>query len=707
MLTSRPCRSAASAVVLAACAGPPTAPAAAPEPLEPAAAFAVVLDGHEIRAIAELLRMEDRRILDDDRVRAMMADPSPQVRARAALAIGRVGGRRGAGRLIGALADTSRFVSASAAFALGELGDAGDTVVTALAGLATRAGLSSSDSAAVEAVAALGKLSGVTAHDALRRLFESTSSDGDTVAAVLGDVGKEAVLALWRHPLTTRDVLLLAALFASTDAGVRWRAAYALMRSGVSAGVPRLLEHVDDADPLVRSIVVRGLRAPAIDSAGVRAPARSALLAGLGDADAHVRVNALGALATHRDSTTAAAVTALVGDPDANVRIAAAQTLGSVGGSIAADALASTAAASDEPIALRAAALASLVRVAPARGVGAAASWTASFDWLERMYAARALGAAPWAAAEAQLRRLAADADMRVAAAGVQSVVTTADTAASAYALYMQALASGDVMIRAAGASGLGKFARPSDFSALMDAYARARSDTLNDASLAVIDALAALARKGMPVSRSFLLRFPRSPDPIVRQRFAAGIDSVAWKADDEGDTGRALEFYERVVRTMIAPILAGDDPPAALIRTSGGDVTIELAAADAPLTVRNFLELMRTGYFPGARSPRDARWHRVVPNFVVQDGDHRGDGSGGPGYAIRDEINRLRYTRGTVGMALSGPDTGGSQFFITLSPQPHLDGGYTVFGRVVAGMDVVDRIIQDDRILAIEPMAR
>jgi cyclophilin family peptidyl-prolyl cis-trans isomerase len=91
--------------------------------------------------------------------------------------------------------------------------------------------------------------------------------------------------------------------------------------------------------------------------------------------------------------------------------------------------------------------------------------------------------------------------------------------------------------------------------------------------------------------------------------------------------------------------------------------------------------------------------FHRVVPDFVVQSGDPRGDGWGGPGYAIRDEINRLRYERGVLGMALSGADTGGSQFFITLSPQPHLDGTYTAFGRVIGDDTVLDQIRQGDRI--------
>ena len=108
---------------------------------------------------------------------------------------------------------------------------------------------------------------------------------------------------------------------------------------------------------------------------------------------------------------------------------------------------------------------------------------------------------------------------------------------------------------------------------------------------------------------------------------------------------------------------------------------------------MQNFLRLVDRRFFDGSR------WHRVVPNFVIQDGDPRGDGNGGPGWVIRDEIDRRRYDRGAVGMALSGPDTGGSQFFVTHSPQPHLDGGYTVFGQVVQGTDVLDQIVQGDRI--------
>jgi cyclophilin family peptidyl-prolyl cis-trans isomerase len=132
---------------------------------------------------------------------------------------------------------------------------------------------------------------------------------------------------------------------------------------------------------------------------------------------------------------------------------------------------------------------------------------------------------------------------------------------------------------------------------------------------------------------------------------------------------------------------------PMAYIDTEKGLIQIELAVLDAPRTVTNFVSLARKNFWGGTP------FHRIVPNFVVQDGDPRGDGEGGPGYTIRDEINQRPYLRGTVGMALDWEDTGGSQFFITHAPQPHLDGRYTVFGRVVAGLEVVDQLMQWDQI--------
>jgi len=130
-----------------------------------------------------------------------------------------------------------------------------------------------------------------------------------------------------------------------------------------------------------------------------------------------------------------------------------------------------------------------------------------------------------------------------------------------------------------------------------------------------------------------------------------------------------------------------------ATIETSRGNILIELLPGIAPATVSNFIDLVKKGYY------NNLLFHRVVPDFVIQGGDPRGDGWGGPGYAIPSENNEVPFERGTIGMATSGNDTGGSQFFICHSEQPHLNRHYTVFGKVLAGMDVVDKIEIDDKI--------
>jgi peptidyl-prolyl cis-trans isomerase B (cyclophilin B) len=128
-----------------------------------------------------------------------------------------------------------------------------------------------------------------------------------------------------------------------------------------------------------------------------------------------------------------------------------------------------------------------------------------------------------------------------------------------------------------------------------------------------------------------------------------------------------------------------------------GGEIRIEFFAADAPKTVENFVTLAKKGFYNGLS------FHRVVPGFVAQGGDPNGNGTGGPGYTIKAEFNRNKHLRGSVAMARSAdPDSAGSQFYITYGPQPHLDGSYTVFGRVVAGMELVDGIRQGDRMTAV-----
>jgi cyclophilin family peptidyl-prolyl cis-trans isomerase/HEAT repeat protein len=129
-------------------------------------------------------------------------------------------------------------------------------------------------------------------------------------------------------------------------------------------------------------------------------------------------------------------------------------------------------------------------------------------------------------------------------------------------------------------------------------------------------------------------------------------------------------------------------------VSTSRGDIRIRLLVDEAPRTAKNFVDLVKSGFYDGIVV------HRVVPNFVSQAGDPRGDGAGGPGYAIPCEINMHRYGEGTVGMALAGRDTGGSQLFVAHAPQPHLDGLYTTFGEVIEGLDLASGLNEGDTIL-------
>ena len=150
------------------------------------------------------------------------------------------------------------------------------------------------------------------------------------------------------------------------------------------------------------------------------------------------------------------------------------------------------------------------------------------------------------------------------------------------------------------------------------------------------------------------------------------------------------------------------DHPPAmqidpsevyrATIETPRGDIELELYSEYAPITVNNFVFLAQQGFYDGVT------FHRVISNFVIQGGDPSGSGRGGPGYRFEDEVvgNPLKHGTGNISMANAGPNTNGSQFFITHSPQPHLDGKHTVFGKVVNGQQVVNAIHQGDQMIKV-----
>ena len=254
-------------------------------------------------------------------------------------------------------------------------------------------------------------------------------------------------------------------------------------------------------------------------------------------------------------------------------------------------------------------------------------------------------------------------------------------------AVIIERLKDSDVVVRATAAELLGEQG-PSEANSrvLIDALPRAlRDKDSDDAAIAVLNAL---AKQKTTVANDAIKTALDSSNHLIRRRAVALLKTNG--AGDFSDRIGTVQTKNTVLDYRRAMARIGRQVTATLV-TSRGSFTIQFQPEDAPLTVDNFVQLAKRGYFNGQTIPR------VVPNFVVQAGDPRGDQNGGPGYQIRCEINQALFERATVGMALSGKDTGGSQWFVTHSPQPHLDGGYTVFGRVIRGMEVVDRIARGD----------
>lgn len=650
----------------------------------PAAGPAAPLD---VPLAATLLRLEDQRLFDSAMLARAAAAPGAADRARAALALGRLRDPRGLPLLRPLLTDPDSTVTANAVFALALVGDTASAawLVPLLAHDPARA----RPTVAAEAARTLGALvSGIGRRAVGAVLADSRSAGRADLPA--------ALLASWRFtPAIGADTL--APWFRSPVVEVRRAAAYALGRRPRAHAVPALAA-ARDGDAETRSLAVRGLLAPAVDSRGYgRAAARMLLVSALGDSARPVRINAARALGSYAvDTAAAAALIAVLPLAEPDLLVTAIESLGRIGSAEAADVLQARAAARDELVPVRVAALEALARVAPDRGLRLAERLGAAPEWRLRA-ASGAVRARLLAATVARTNAALDDPDPRVVAAALGAAIYSI---APLRALLVEMTGRADVQVRTTVLNGLATLRDPALVPLLLDAFARAARDTVNDAALAAVDALGALPpTPRAAAARAFFSRFARSPDALVRlrarDRFGDTI-SASWGSPLPFDTSLDSAGYLALVRSQVAPVLAGAPRPRVLLATDRGEIEIELLPDVAPLTVCSFLALARRGYFDGQE------WPRVVPNFVVQGGDPRGDTSGGPGYTIRDELNRVPYERGTVGMALSGPDTGGSQFFITLAPQPHLYGAYTVFGRVVRGLDVVDRIVQGDRILRI-----
>jgi cyclophilin family peptidyl-prolyl cis-trans isomerase/HEAT repeat protein len=656
---------------LAGCATPGTGRDAEAVSAAPATRGAV---DHELHA--RLLRMTDAREPDSATLSAALSSGARATRAAGVLAIGQTRAASWVPSLRELLNDADTAVAATAAFALGLMRDS-----ASIHHLRDALGR---PAAGAEAAWALGQMG-----DRARSAVTGALSSGNLPEAAIGELLLAASLL---RPVPNE---VDAYLRHSSDE-VRWRAAYAYARRFSPNGVRGLAARHDDPSPRVRSFVARGLSAMAAgDSlAGV---ATTVLMQLVSDPHPHVRINAVRALASF-GPPAADAILALARDGDANVRVASASAAGNVlGGRRAAWEIMW---AADTQFSYRRAVL-----VAAAQGgteLPALTGWRA-LSLHHRMAAAEAAGGLRdhmrrWAAVEP----LTSDEDARVRAAALGALAASGgDTLPRVRQLLRTRAAEGSVWERAVAAGALAERPQPADVPYVLRAFHAAGADSVSDARTAVLRHIVSFwASDSSRLSADDRARIRGLPepagDPVARATVGGRPPFEGWRTAP--GTARALDWYQNRVRDLVMPAVAGEQARA-VMETERGRIVLELYGADAPLTVYNFMSLARTGFYDGLV------FHRLIPNFVAQDGDPTGSGSGGPGYVIRDELNRRRYVRGALGMALSGPDTGGSQYFITHSPQPHLDGGYTVFGRVVSGFDVLDMLVQGDRIVSIRPL--
>jgi cyclophilin family peptidyl-prolyl cis-trans isomerase/HEAT repeat protein len=674
----------------------------------------------------------------------LLADPQPAVRRAAAFALGELGfPPLGAGGEAGPERQAAaRALTLAAADADSEVGR---LAVEALGKLA------------VAIAAVTPTLGPLPEPERWARLLPSlfrfeeagTVAVAEAALAAVADpaLHRQAAYALARNP-RPEALPALRRLTADADPRVRAWAARALGLAGDGGDLALLAPLLDDADagPIVQALRAGGLLAAAHPAAAAAAaeawrPAFDRLLA---DPRPQVRLAAIEAAAPW------------VGPAGLAERLAAIAA-GSGGGSGELDGAADGAAASATrpttgpttrpPPGERAAALVALAQSVPAGGAGAdvvlplAASAATSSDRLLRRAAGTALGnlggaglaaevvellgrraagagepapggeAAPGSPdgpigepasggagssrAAALLAALLADPDPAVRSAALAAALAAAlpggddPPTPAAASLASSALLDADAGVRAAALGWLAEHPML-PYAGLTAATGAALGAGEEDAAIAGVGALAAragavAAERGGVVA--VLEQLAADRRWLVRRRAAAALAGLDRPAPPVvGPEPRALGVYRSIVQRTARPRTVE-------VVTDAGAFRLRLECPTAPLTCHNFLLLAEQGYYDGVA------FHRVVPDFVVQDGDPRGDGTGGPDWAIRDEINRIRYERGVLGMALSGPHTGGSQWFVTLAPQPHLDGGYTAFGRLTSGEEVLDRILPGTKI--------
>ncbi len=656
--------------------------------------------------------LEDERLFDESKFRDLLAHRDATVRSRAALALSRIQHAGAVPMLVAALADEDSAVRCDAAFALGQTPseDGARALERVLEG----------KDAALRATAAeaLGKIAGAIG-GGLQPLLKALEGEED--ARVRG----ELVLALWRGGFATeapgREVLL--ERIDDPSPAVHWRAVYSLVRAetrGVGPALDKVLVAPPrDADGLGRLFAARGLANDGAFPIGAESAASASLYVVL-------RAMHLGPFDTQRDRLATEILHALARidatshplgmvadstwllrrtDLSASLRYRAVEwfetlTNRQLRDDVDGQASAVAEAIRDSLVARLALTQCAWLDASPwvrARALAALVP-SADHDELARI-ADRALAAdggiadreafvtslAARGAEEALpfLERAFAFEDPRTRTA-VAEAIRHFEGRDTAHDLARRALAIDDLAIRGAAVLSVGTWEDPAWSETLEKVYENSSRFDLTEVRASVVRALAALPKTPL----AFFERALEDPEPMVRRAAAVAIE-----ARSDREVPLAAIQRDEANDEAIAAIELGIDQRV-VFETTRGEFEVTLYP-EAPLQARALIDRARRGFYDGLP------FHRIVPNFVVQGGDPRGDGWGGLDTFVREQWSRRRFDTGVVGMPTAGKDTGGCQIFVALIPTPHLDGRYTAFGEISSGMDVVRRLEKGDRILS------
>ena len=637
-----------------------------------------------LEKLARILELEDQRRAGGGDVERALHDPDRGVRRRGALAAGRIAAPELVPPLVELMNDQEIEVRRMAAFALG-------LAASPLAVERLLASLKDADGQVRgRAAEALGRIGDVRAAvpiarlviDALPKTIDRMTVRGDDPGDPAAQWSEQRLALFALARLKDVPAARLALLDGARPRFDWWASTWVAMRLESPELRPVLVAAVASDEPQQRALAARGLGALG-DASAV-----DWLLPLVRDPDETVVMQALRALGAIADPRGRGAATSALEASSDVVRREALRTLSLLPPNPALGERLVRQVASRDPW-IRAAALQALAANDREEFALVLSGMDPDRDWRVRAALAEALGRGGGEMSVGILHPMLRDEDPRVVSAVLGALA--AARGKDSLDTLRRHLEHPDLGVRVAAAEAVSGLSPAAMSPALVAAWRRGLGDGELEARLAALQALA--AQKDDAAGAGLAEAARRDPERAVRVRAASLLHAAGGQATSPGpqQVSRAPLDY----RLAMAPY----DPrpgvplytPRAFLKTRHGTIEIHLDVVEAPLTTASFLSLARRGFYDGLS------FHRVEPGFVVQGGCPRGDGNGGPGYTLRCEITRRAYGRGAVGMALSGKDTGGSQFFITLSPQPQLDGGYTLFGQVVAGMDVVDRIRPGD----------